>query len=96
MTEAKWLATNNTTEALRYLCGQAAVTRSKAGRRKLRLFACACWPPGLGRGPGGRLPAGSGCRGTMGRGLAEEAEVGVREQCSPPRNVPSWPRWPPA
>ena len=85
MTEAKWLATNNTTEALRYLCGQTAVTRSKAGRRKLRLFACACCRRVWDVIPEGVFRQAVVVAEHWADGLVEEAEVEtVREQCVAP------------
>src|SRR5262245_12688498 len=54
MTEQEWLEATSPGYGLHYLCSAALGThRRKAGRRKLRLFACACarriWdliPPG--------------------------------------------------
>jgi hypothetical protein len=42
MTEAEWLASRRVDEMLWFLKTEKAVTRSPHGRRKLRLFACAC------------------------------------------------------
>jgi hypothetical protein len=42
MTEAEWLACRRVDEMLRFLKKEKAVTRVPRGRRKLRLFACAC------------------------------------------------------
>jgi hypothetical protein len=42
MTEAEWLACRRVDEMLWFLKRGKAVTRSPRGRRKLRLFACAC------------------------------------------------------
>jgi hypothetical protein len=42
MTEAEWLTAQSTDELLDYLRSTLGVNRKKTGRRKLRLFACAC------------------------------------------------------
>jgi hypothetical protein len=42
MTEAKWLACKLPLLMLAYLCEHFGTARRKEGRRKLRLFACAC------------------------------------------------------
>jgi hypothetical protein len=42
MTEAEWLSSEAPSEMLRFLCEQPDIVRRKAGRRKLRLFGCAC------------------------------------------------------
>jgi hypothetical protein len=41
-TEAEWLAATTPGELLEYLWQPHGAARSRAGRRKLRLFACAC------------------------------------------------------
>jgi hypothetical protein len=42
MTEAEWLTATNPTMLCRLLCDQRGQSRSPIGRRKLRLYACAC------------------------------------------------------
>jgi hypothetical protein len=42
MTEREWLKCNDPKLMLEFLCGKQAQTRKKNGRRRLRLFACAC------------------------------------------------------
>jgi hypothetical protein len=42
MTEADWLACASPRPMLAYLRKEAKVTRTKGGRRRLRLFGCAC------------------------------------------------------
>jgi hypothetical protein len=42
MTEAEWLACVHPSALLAHLRGSTPLARTKAGRRKLRLFACAC------------------------------------------------------
>lgn len=48
MTEREWLACKDLAKMLDFLKGEHRATASKAGRRKLRLFVCACcrqtWP----------------------------------------------------
>src|SRR5262249_42441268 len=42
MTEAEWLASREADRMVDFLLGRPALVRRKAGRRKLRLFGCAC------------------------------------------------------
>jgi hypothetical protein len=42
MTEQQWLASRSALAMLQHLCERCGVARRKNGRRKLRLFACAC------------------------------------------------------
>ncbi|MBI1914398.1 MAG: hypothetical protein HYS12_06615 [Planctomycetes bacterium] len=42
MTEAEWLNEQRRSQAMVWILRGTKVTRTKAGRRKLRLFACAC------------------------------------------------------
>jgi hypothetical protein len=42
MTEAEWLNEQSNSQAMVWLFRGTRVTRTKAGKRKLRLFACAC------------------------------------------------------
>jgi hypothetical protein len=42
MTEAEWLACTEPEDMVRYITKSSSAVRTKAGRRKLRLYACAC------------------------------------------------------
>ncbi len=42
MTEAEWLACEDPEQLIRHLRNDRGMVRKKAGRRKLRLYACAC------------------------------------------------------
>src|SRR6266567_6199875 len=42
MTEAEWLASDDPTLMPNCLCLELQLSRTKVGRRKLRLYACAC------------------------------------------------------
>jgi hypothetical protein len=42
MTEQEWSVAVESNTMLRFLCEQSNIVRRKAGRRKLRLFGCAC------------------------------------------------------
>jgi hypothetical protein len=42
MTEAEWLACEEPLPMVAHVCAQLGATRTKIGRRKLRLFSCAC------------------------------------------------------
>src|SRR6266540_4867829 len=42
MTEAEWLAATEPSGLTRFLCDVQGLNRKPNGRRKLRLFACAC------------------------------------------------------
>jgi hypothetical protein len=42
MTEEEWLTTLHLDTMLTFLCNQPAIRRRKVGRRKLRLWGCAC------------------------------------------------------
>jgi hypothetical protein len=48
MTESEWDACTDPQKMLEYLCADRGEARRRAGRRRLRLFACAClrgvWP----------------------------------------------------
>ena len=42
MTEAEWLTSDDPAQMLRLVTDKLGANRCKAGRRKLRLFGCAC------------------------------------------------------
>src|SRR5262249_38949920 len=42
MTEAEWLAATDPNVMSRFLCDERGLSRKPVGRRKLRLYACAC------------------------------------------------------
>jgi hypothetical protein len=42
MTESEWAASVNPGEMIRFLCSERGESRRASGRRKLRLFGCAC------------------------------------------------------
>jgi hypothetical protein len=96
MTEAEWLNETECSQRMMYALRERRLPRTKAGRRKFRLFACGCCRAAWGRLPDARLGYAVEIAERFADGLASQDELEaaraavswMREDSSQPAGTP--------